>query len=295
MSRERAASSGNIEEYFKRKRQEIAKREQEELQIFQKRSKINRTPTKQNKEGLLRIDTKSKDQTVKTEEKDMEGLKKLMEEIKTQNNEMRQEMKDNYKEIKDEIKTNNEEMKLLRDELKLCKAEWEKDKDKWEKEKTEIRNEMEQMKKKLENQEKKEKRNKIIIRGVKFNKETIKQEAKEFFLKEIGVAAEIEEAYKVGKSEANMTVVKMEKFEQKIEILKRKSRLGQREIYIESDLTNDEQRVQAAIRKVAREEKANGKKTKVGYRKVEINNVIYEWAEKEGGSLVKRKDQASKN
>lgn len=92
----------------------------------------------------------------------------------------------------------------------------------------------------------------------------------------------METAYKTGKQEPKIIVAKLKNFEHKIEILKNKSKLKGKNIYIDSDLTLDEQKTQAEIRKAAKEEKDKGNNTKVGYRKLEINGMKYVWNDEEG-------------
>jgi hypothetical protein len=50
-----------------------------------------------------------------------------------------------------------------------------------------------------------------------------------------------------------------------------KERKGER-MYIGNDLTNEERKTQKKLRQVAREERDRGKKVKIGYRKIQIND-----------------------
>lgn len=283
--RNRTKSVGSIAEFLnKRKRSE--KESQIEVEkgdeVFKKSKKTIRTPQKketnperQGEEGQAH----------------MENLEKLIVGLSSQIKEIKEDTSSTNK----AIGSINEQLKRYGEEIRVLKEEAIKKEVEWEREKAELRKEVEMMKKKLENQEKKERKNNIIIRGKDFNKENAKQEIKEFVRKEIGVEAGVEEAYRVGKSEMMMTLVKLENFEQKVEILKKKRRLGHQEIYIECDLTQEDQKVQAAIRKVAREEKKNGKRTKIGYRKILIDGISYKWSDEEGGSLKRVQDPGPKN
>lgn len=48
----------------------------------------------------------------------------------------------------------------------------------------------------------------------------------------IEVMVEVEEVYRVGKEEMKMTVIKLQCFEQRVEILKQKSKLEPQKMYI---------------------------------------------------------------
>jgi len=62
----------------------------------------------------------------------------------------------------------------------------------------------------------------------------------------------------------------MDSWEKKGEIMRRKRKLGSREIYIDNDLIQEEREVQNKLREVARRERTNGRRTILGYRRIEI-------------------------
>jgi len=70
--------------------------------------------------------------------------------------------------------------------------------------------------------------------------------------------------------------------------MRRKKKLGSREIHIDNDLTQKEREVQRKLREVARGERANGRRTRVGYRRIEIEGQLYIWNEKENRIIKKR-------
>jgi len=57
--------------------------------------------------------------------------------------------------------------------------------------------------------------------------------------------------------------------------MRRKKKIGSRKIYIDNDLTQKKREVQRKLRKVARGEKANGRRTRVRYRRIEIKGQMY--------------------
>jgi len=69
---------------------------------------------------------------------------------------------------------------------------------------------------------------------------------------------------------------------------KEKKKLGSREIYIGNDLTQEKREVQRKLKEVAREEETNGKRTRVGYTRIEIEGQLYIWDEKENRIVKKR-------
>jgi len=79
----------------------------------------------------------------------------------------------------------------------------------------------------------------------------------------------------------------MDSWERKKEIMRRKKKLGSREIYIDNDLTQKEKEMQRKLREV-RGERANGGRTRVGYRRIEIKGQIYIWNEEETRIVKKR-------
>lgn len=277
-ARGRILSTGSIKDYiYKRKREEEIQGEgskQEESETHRKNKVILRTPPRKESETNT----------------DMDRLENLLVNMNTQ----LQEIKEDVKSTKDDIKTINDQMKSYGEEIRSLKEEIIKKEVDWEREKKDLRGEIETLKAKLESQEKISKKNNLVIKGINFGNLNLKQGINDFFQKEMGIVTMVEDAYKVGKPDTKVTIVRCSSFEQKLEILKQKQKLS-KHTYIDSDLTRDEQKVQAAIRKIAREEKSKGKKTRIGYRKIQIDGVDYKWSDQKGGSLEKAEDSVPKN
>ena len=66
-------------------------------------------------------------------------------------------------------------------------------------------------------------------------------------------------------------------------------------MYIDNDLTRKEREVQREIRKIALEEKGKGNKTKIGYRRVRINDEMYVWNDKDYGLYQDETKKMPKN
>ena len=56
-----------------------------------------------------------------------------------------------------------------------------------------------------------------------------------------------------------------------------KSKLGNKRIYIEDDLTQEERIIQYQLRKIAREKKREKIPVTIGYQKIVINGKVYKW------------------
>jgi len=68
----------------------------------------------------------------------------------------------------------------------------------------------------------------------------------------------------------------------------KEKKLGIRKIYIDKDLTQEEREVQSKLREVAKSKKANGRRRRVGYRRIEIEGQMYIWNEEENIIVKKR-------
>jgi hypothetical protein len=86
------------------------------------------------------------------------------------------------------------------------------------------------------------------------------------------VKVNVKEAFKINKDK--MVLVKIESWEQKKNIMLNKSKLNERKgerMYIDDDLTNEENKTQKKLKEVAREERDRGKREKIRSRKIQIN------------------------
>lgn len=238
-------------------------RKDEEEGIFTATKKTMRTPVKsRNKEegkmdqilaALNNLATQTQNQTIE------------LKEIKEEQREYRKEVRELKKKI-DEINQHN---MVLKDENAETKAELKKIKDR------------------VEMLEKEKRENNIIIKGLLIdtnNGDVVKETITNFIKQELDLEVTIEEAYKLGTATC---LAKMERKEDKINVLKNKNKLRQvagRQIYIDNDLTKEEMRIQKEIRQIAREEKNKGRAVKVGYQKIIIEGKVWKW-NKETDSL----------
>ncbi|KAK1137397.1 hypothetical protein K0M31_001908 [Melipona bicolor] len=133
--------------------------------------------------------------------------------------------------------------------------------------------EMRRIKRRLEEQEK-ERKNKIVIRGLKVrNSETKRKVEEEFEIK--GEVCTVETRGR--KEVSNQTIVEMKDWETKQTVMQKKKKLGGKSIYLDQDLTEKERRVQRELGERAKEERAQGKEAKVRYRRIYIQGRCYVW------------------
>lgn len=178
-----------------------------------------------------------------------------------------------------------EEVKGLRREIEEMREMMRKREEEWRKEKEELTTRMKRLEEKIEMKERAERKNNLVITGLQETGENLKEKVEKWVEKELDVKIEVKEAFKMG--EGRLTLVKLEKWEQKREVMGRKSRLREKnvgtKIFIDDDLTKDERRIQKQLREFAREEREKGRRAKVGYKKVWIDGKCKKWDEESRG------------
>jgi len=141
--------------------------------------------------------------------------------------------------------------------------------------------EVDRLKKWVNDKEREERRNNVIVRGVRIPKE-IEKDKKEMrewamsLIKEkIGVDCKV-----IGCRESGtVLVIKLENEEMKKNIMRNKYKLKGDRIFIENDVSWEERRVQERIVRWAKEQKEKGIEIKIGFGRVRIGNVWRKWAE----------------
>ncbi|XP_046142174.1 golgin subfamily A member 6-like protein 6 [Osmia bicornis bicornis] len=142
-----------------------------------------------------------------------------------------------------------------------------------------------ELEKKWERKEREERRNNIIIRGMKVRKEEMKEKAEEI-VRLTGVKDAIEEVKEVGSiergKEVRMMLIKIKSSELKRRIMENKKALKGREERIEDDLTWAQRKIQWTLRKIGREEREKGKYIWVDHGKIRIEGKWWKWDEEKG-------------
>jgi hypothetical protein len=169
------------------------------------------------------------------------------------------------------------EITKLRDEITKLKEDAQKKEKEWKEEKAILEDRITKQEEKLERKEKQEIRNNIVIKNIKFKSATIKEEVKTFIQQKLETDVEVIDTIEIND---NMTIVKLENWEQKKQVMKNKSKLRGEKIYIDGELTRREREIQKKIVEVAKDKIKNGDKAKVGYKKLILNGKVYIWDEK---------------
>lgn len=146
-------------------------------------------------------------------------------------------------------------------------------------ERMETKKELMEIKRRLQKKEKRDRRNNIVIKGLENKEKSIEKMAREFLEKEFGIKEGVGKIDTVGKGKRELAVVELKDWETKQKIMREKSKLGERKIYIDHDLTKEEREVQRILIERAREERIKGKKVKIGYRKLVIDGTQFIWNE----------------
>ena len=132
-----------------------------------------------------------------------------------------------------------------------------------------------------ERRQRSEKRRNIIIKSMEFGEDslnTVHTKVEEILRKMDHKDGYIRARY-IGKdrTEKGLVRVELNRLEDKIAIMKNKSKLKGQDCFIDDDMTKKEPEIQAVLRQRAREERAKGNTVKVGYQKIMINNQWENW------------------
>lgn len=266
----RVNSGGQIDEYFKRKRIEKEEKTEQREETISKRSK---------KGGQ----TPEKDEIKKQGKSEMEDLVKMIKEWKA-------ELKADIKEVKDEVKNGQNEVKRLREEIKTKE-------EKWDKEKQKLEERIEKLENNIEKQEKEKRKNNLIMTGLNetaTDRESLKNIVERFLKNKLDIDTKIKTVQKIGQDKL---IIEMDNWDEKMQVLKNKKKLvkdKEHKIYLDSDLTYNERKIQKKIRDYARIEKSNGANVKIRYQKLQINNTTLKWCHKEQ-TLLEVTEIESKN
>lgn len=266
----------NVGNINKRKREEAEKGINE---VFKKSNKISRTPPSEQKGDAGRPNKKDGDGR-EEEEQMKEGenvIITFLREIKSDLAEMRAEMKETQDKtcyLENGWEVREKKMKERMNKLEARVGELKSQgKDKKEYNKTiaeevtkkvietwknsekhvmaqeignveQIRKEVMKLKKIMEEKERMERKNKIVIRGLKSEKKEVKEVGIDFLQKEFNAGNKVKNARKTGKELRAVIIIELENWQDKENIMKMKSKLRGRHIFIDHDLAMEEREVQ---------------------------------------------------
>lgn len=158
--------------------------------IFQISSRTARSPVRKRKER----EEENMGEEVLIMLKD---LMREVKEIKTGNNEMKEQIKEIRKDnaaMKREIKTMMEDTRKEIENLKQREAEWMK-------EKKQMNVRLQKLEQAEDNRERRQNKNKIIIKGVDFQKQNVKDEVKQFIKEQLEVEVDVKYVFLIGQQE----------------------------------------------------------------------------------------------
>jgi len=108
----------------------------------------------------------------------------------------------------------------------------------------------------MEDRERRERKNNLVIKGLKGRgKKNLIESAQKFLEEEFEVKGGVKEVQIAGREGREVIIIQMDNWERKKEIMRKKKKFGSRKIYIDNDLTQEEREVQRKLRVVARGER----------------------------------------
>lgn len=278
--RERVNSLPEINEIQKRKRNELCK---DFADVFKKSKKISRSPAKTEESSTKKTETPEEMEEFK--KLFMEMMKEFKEEMKTSNNVIKEELK----EIRQEIKKNS----ITIAEIEALQRNIQEKEMKWMEDKEELERKVQSLGRRLEEQERKRRSNNIIIKGLQIDEGKPKEIVKNFLRTELDINCPIRSTVVIKKFQSGSIIkVELEDITDKELVMKNKSKLKGKKIYIDSDYTPEERKMHMVIRKRANEERIKGNNIKIYYNKLIVNGKYFIW-NMENGCLAEH-DQTSK-
>lgn len=228
------------------------------------------------------------DSSLESESGDIYKKSKLIAETSTKIVEEKQErdmevVKKMLKEIQGELKAVQEELKAVRTEVQQNNAEIKNMREQWQKEKGELIGRIGNMEIKIERLERERIRNNIVVTGISIegNKgENIETEMQSKLEEKVKTQVLIKKVYRINPMKY---IVEMQTWEGKMEMLRRKNMLKGTKVYIDSDMTEGERKIQKSIREMAKEEREKGARVRVRYQRIEVDGREYKWNHREGG------------
>lgn len=126
------------------------------------------------------------------------------------------------------------------------------------------------------------------------DRDGLKDATKNIIKQHLNIDTSIKSAIKLNN---NTCRIELEKFEDKLQIMKNKYKLrvvADSNIYINNDMTIEERKIQYIIRQKAAEERKKGNDVKMGYQKISINGRGWVWDGLEG-KLIEKGNQTREN
>lgn len=137
-----------------------------------------------------------------------------------------------------------------------------------------VRETVKTLERKIEDIEKRSKHKKIFIKGVDSGNLKEATEVENYLKSTLEVDTKIENVEVIN---AKMIAVKCASWKGKMSVMKNKNKLRETKVYIDSDLTKEELRVQEKLREMANGVREQRKPVKVKYHSIIVDNEIWRW------------------
>jgi thiol:disulfide interchange protein len=135
----------------------------------------------------------------------------------------------------------------------------------------------------------------LVATGMRMDtedEELLRNTMEKIINKELSLNVKVKKVYKIGQDKYN---VEMNKWNEKLMVLKTKGKLRGKEIYTDSALTLTKREIQKNIRDFAKKERINGTTVRVKYQGVEIDGRSWKWNKKEQKLMKVGEIKAPKN
>ncbi|KAJ8672386.1 hypothetical protein QAD02_003645 [Eretmocerus hayati] len=132
----------------------------------------------------------------------------------------------------------------------------------------------------LEDPEKRARRNNIIIHGIAWQGENIREKIQEWIKEKLGIEVVIIRCWKI-KGQEKTEGAECEKESMKREIMINKKKVKGSEVYIDKDLTFKERGIRRKLKAIAREQVEKGKRATVRDDAIIIDGRLWKWSEKD--------------
>ncbi|KAL3268493.1 hypothetical protein HHI36_007604 [Cryptolaemus montrouzieri] len=133
---------------------------------------------------------------------------------------------------------------------------------------------------KMEKLKREKRKSYLMVPGINFEKKNdveVRDEIEGMLKGYLNLREVVKAAYRINN---NLCVIEMHSFESKLEIMKNKGKvrfLKENKIFINSDLTQKERKIEFDINEIAKNETEKGKRVGIGYQKLFINGVKWIW------------------
>lgn len=233
-------------------------------------------------EKQMTLTSKDKTSTYQEETTDQslsQILNKLIKKVDWMTEEMK-ELKDELKEVR---KDYTEVIGIIKDITEIKEDMKQKDLI-WTEEKEYFERRLKSLEGVEEGRRRKEKKNNIIIKGLDIEGKA--EEVENFIKTKLRVEVKVEYTQVINIGNGNKMIrVKLTDWDSKRKIKENKKMLKGEKIYVDDDLTKVQREIQREIGKYASGQRELGKRVKIGYQKIYVDNELMVWKEDKG--LVK--------